>query len=86
MAKSCLNTAWSWGLATAVKDGVPSSDYYLNHGVTSGISFEHTPFDEANYEAACQFLGIEKLDFDTFNEQFNGLTKAQYLDYVQPKK
>lgn len=76
----------SWGLATAVKDALPIGEYDLNHGVSVSVAFEHTPFDDENYERAMQFLGIEQLDFDCFNERYNGLTRAQYLEYVQPKE
>lgn len=75
----------SWGLATVVKDGAPPVKYNLNHSVSVGVAFKHMPFDHQNYEQARQFFGLEQLDFDTFNERYNGLTKAQYLNYVQPK-
>ncbi|WP_193768965.1 immunity 26/phosphotriesterase HocA family protein [Metasolibacillus meyeri] len=81
----------SWGLATVSKGGSPERygapiQYNLNHGVSYGVTFNHIPFNQENYEAAFEFFSMERLDFDTFNERCNGLTKAQYLDYVQPKK
>ncbi|MEC1179231.1 immunity 26/phosphotriesterase HocA family protein [Metasolibacillus meyeri] len=81
----------SWGLATVSKGGSPERygaplQYNLNHGVSYGVTFNHIPFNQENYEAAFEFFSMERLDFDTFNERYNGLTKAQYLDYVQPKK
>lgn len=52
----------------------------------NGVVFRHFPFDEQNYESACSFFEIGKLDFDAFNERYNGLTKAQYLQYIQPNQ
>lgn len=75
----------SWGLATALKDGLPTVEYDVNNGVSVSVAFEPVPFDYENYERAFQFLGIEPLDFDDFNKKYNGLTKAHYLAYMQPK-
>ncbi|WPK11845.1 immunity 26/phosphotriesterase HocA family protein [Lysinibacillus louembei] len=75
----------SWGLATIAKEGIPEDYYNLQHGVSNGVRFGHSPFDQKNYQMAFEFFNMEQLDFDTFNMRYGGLTKAQYLDYVQPK-